>query len=264
LGYIGDADERAGRVLAFQDVSLHFGGVAALDGVTFSAAPGQVTGLIGPNGAGKTSLFNCATRIYQPSSGRISFDGIDLLQLSAHQIPVAGIGRTYQNLALFPTLTVLENVMMGAHVVDRHGFVLSILRTRAVRSAERARREEARDLIQAFGLSGLEHHRAEGLPFGTLKRVELARALASRPRALLLDEPAGGLTRREVAELGDLLLTTRANFDLLILMVEHHLGLVGQICNHLVVMSSGSVLVEGEPDEVRRHPAVIEAYLGDA
>jgi branched-chain amino acid transport system ATP-binding protein len=251
-------------MLAFHDVSLHFGGVAALDRVTFNSEPGKVTGLIGPNGAGKTSLFNCATRIYQPTSGRITFEGVDLLKLSAHQIPGVGIGRTYQNLALFPSLSVLQNVILGAHIVDRHGFVLSLLRTPAVRSAERRRRDEARELLHVFGLSDLEKHAADGLPFGTLKRVELARALASHPRALLLDEPAGGLTRREVDELGEILLAARSTFNLSILMVEHHLGLVRQICDHLVVMSSGRVLVEGEPEYVRRHPAVTEAYLGAA
>lgn len=251
-------------MLDIKDVHLHFGGVAALSGVSFTAERGNITGLIGPNGAGKTSLFNCVTRIYQPTSGSITLDDKDLLRIATHRIVAQGVGRTYQNLALFPTLTVRENVIVGAHHGDRAGFVRSLLRGPGVRRAEREAQALAEDLLEALGLEDVQDAKAEGLPFGTLKRVELARALASRPTTLLLDEPAGGLIRSEVHELGELILDIRERYGLTVLMVEHHLGLVAQICDYLVAMSSGRVIAAGDPTAVRTDPRVVESYVGAA
>lgn len=251
-------------MLDLKDVHLDFGGVAALSGVSFAAERGQITGLIGPNGAGKTSLFNCVTRIYQPTSGSITHNGKDLLRVATHRIVAEGVGRTYQNLALFPTLSVRENIIVGAHHRARAGYVRSLLRGPGVRRAERDTEALADDLIEALSLEDVQDSKAEGLPFGTLKRVELARALASRPTTLLLDEPAGGLIRSEVHELGELILEIRDRYSLTILMVEHHLGLVAQICDHLVAMSSGRVIAAGDPTTVRTDPRVVESYVGAA
>ncbi len=249
-------------MLKFEAVSLSFGGVAALQDVSFEVADGEICGLIGPNGAGKTSLFNCANRLYRPTSGEITLDGTDLLALAPHQIASHGLSRTYQNLALFETMTVLENTMVGAHHRATPGFLRSLTGGFGVRRDQERIRAEAFDILCELELDQYAHVPARGMPFGTLKRIELARAIISRPRALLLDEPAGGLTREEVSELGDVILAIRERHGFSVLMVEHHLGLVGQICDSLVALNFGRVLVSGPPAEVRSHPEVVRAYLG--
>ncbi len=249
-------------MLSFQDVSLHFGGIKALDGVTFDVPDGSICGLIGPNGAGKTSLFNCATRVYQPSAGRILLDDEDLLTVPAHRIAGRGVSRTYQNVALFSSMTVLENAMMGAHHRKPPGHVRSLTGLFGVRSDRESVRREALEVLEWLELDSLRDAPANGLPFGTLKRIELARALLAQPRVLLLDEPAGGLTREEVSTLGELVLAIRDRFGLSVLMVEHHLGLVGQICDHLVALNFGRILVTGSPEAVTSHPDVVRAYVG--
>ncbi len=254
-------DAPANALLSVRDITVRFGGIVALDGLSFDIEPGQICGLIGPNGAGKTTMFNVVSRIYQPASGSVRFDGRELLDVPAHGIARLGIARTFQNLALFPTMTLLENVMVGAHSQGSVGFTRAMLRLGAAREDGRMR-EEAGDLLSRLGLGRLAHRPAVGLPFGTLKRLEIARALAARPRFLLMDEPASGLTHSEVDELGDTIVDVREQFHLSVLLVEHHMAMVMRISDQVVAMDFGRKIASGTPDVVRSDPGVIAAYLG--
>ena len=264
-GAIGNGELNAGSaLLSVKDLSMRFGGIVALDGVSFQLARGNICGLIGPNGAGKTTLFNCLSRLYTAQRGEISFDGRSLAGVAKHQIAELGIGRTFQNLALFGAMTVLENVMIGTHAIAKGGFVVNGLGLAFAKSQERLIRERAMSLIDEFALADVAKRPVKSLPFGTQKRVELARALALQPKLLLLDEPAAGLNHEEVDGLRAEIQAIRDRRGVTVLLVEHHMNLVMRVSDQVVALDFGKVIADGTPAEVRENKDVIRAYLGDA
>jgi branched-chain amino acid transport system ATP-binding protein len=259
---IGRQAEALLPLLEIVGVTMRFGGIVALDDVSFAVGKGHIVGLIGPNGAGKTTLFNCLSRLYRPARGDIRLNGRSLSHCAAADIAALGIGRTFQSPALFASLSVLDNVKVGAHCRGRHGPLRDALTLPAIRQEERTIEDAAREALAFVGLAAMAEAPAASLALGARKRVELARALAAEPLLLLLDEPAGGLNHEEVAALGSLIRSIRDQRGITVLLVEHHMGLVMSLSDQVIVLNFGRVIADGTPEDVRGNPAVTEAYLG--
>lgn len=250
-------------MLRVEDVQLSFGGVKAIVGVSAHAAPGKITSVIGPNGAGKTSLFNVISGFYKPQSGRVVLDGEDISNLKPHARAYRGMSRTFQNIALFHGMTVLDNIKLGAHTNLTSGILSAGLRLPSTRLAETELDQRIKREIT--GLLELDHvldHYVEDLPYGLQKRVELARALVMKPKILLLDEPVAGMNREEKKEMSRFVLNVRKHWDATVLLIEHDMSMVMSISDHIIVLSFGKQIAEGTPEEVRNNPHVIAAYLG--
>ena len=250
-------------VLGVEALTCRFGGVVAVSEVSFSVARGEVFGLIGPNGAGKTTLFNLVTGLTTPTAGRLRYQERDITGLPPHRIAALGIARTFQNVRLFGELSALHNVMIARHVRTRSGLVSGVLGLPFARAEERVTRQRAMDLLALVGLADRPGEQARNFSYGDQRRLEIARALALEPQLLLLDEPAAGMNTGEKRGLSDLIRGVRARLDLTILLIEHHVPLVMDLCDRIAVLNFGQLIALGPPAAVQKNPAVIEAYLGD-
>jgi branched-chain amino acid transport system ATP-binding protein len=250
-------------LLEVKNLGISFGGLRAVDEVNLKIEKGQLFGLIGPNGAGKTTLFNLLTGVYQPTVGTIFLDGESIVGKSIAEINQAGIGRTFQNIRLFKNMTVLDNVKVALHNSIKYGLFTGMLRLPTFFAKERSMNEAARNILRVFDLDREESTLASNLPYGKQRKLEIARALATKPKLLLLDEPAAGMNPNETAELMDTIRLIRDKFDITILLIEHDMKLVAGICEQILVLNFGTELANGTPDVVLNDPAVITAYLGE-
>jgi branched-chain amino acid transport system ATP-binding protein len=251
------------HLLKADGLGLRFGGLQVLDELSLTVGEGQIVGLIGPNGAGKTSCFNCLTGVYRPQRGRVSFDGRDVSRLPTHRRAHLGMARTWQNLGVIDSLTVTENVMLAQHRRSGYGALAGMLGMAGTWRRERELRRDAAEILDYFGLGDVAGERVAELPYGTRKTCDMAMALASDPKLLLLDEPASGLSPEEALGLADTLRELRDRLRLTVLMIEHHVPLVAEVCDYVYVLNFGRLLTEGGPEEIQRHPDVITAYLGE-
>ena len=251
------------QVLEVRDMSIRFGGLQALQGVDMDVGEWEIVGLIGPNGAGKTTFFNCLTGIYRPDRGTVRYRGQDVSRMPTHRRTALGIGRTWQNLGVVPSLTVLENVMTAQHGHVRYGILSAITGAPGSFFHERALRRDAREILEFLGLREVAGELVGELPYGTQKLCDLAMALATDPDTLLLDEPSSGMSPEEAHQLGDTLKFLRDALNLTIVMIEHHVPLVVGVCDYVYVLNFGELLAKGEPQEIQAHPEVIAAYLGE-
>jgi len=250
------------RLLELRGVTMEFGGLRAVSGLDLVVGPEEMVGLIGPNGAGKTTVFNLITGLYHPTEGVIAFNGRTMTRLAPHRITAAGIARTFQNIRLFGSLSVYDNVRTAMNLNLRHGFGHSLIRGRGFRAEEAGIRDDVFALLDIFGLSGESERAATGLSYGDQRRLEIVRALATKPQLLLLDEPAAGMNPTEKAALIDLIHFVQDKFRIAVLLVEHDMKVVMGVCRRIVVLDYGSKIAEGDPTQIRKNPAVIEAYLG--
>ncbi|MDD2351742.1 MAG: ABC transporter ATP-binding protein [Synergistaceae bacterium] len=250
-------------ILELKDVNKFFGGVQAVKDMSFVIETGELAGLIGPNGAGKTTIFNLVTGVYDVSSGDIEFKGKNINSLKTFQVISLGIARTFQNLRLFAASSVLDNVMTAAQQHYKYSFFEAVSHLGRWKSMEKATREESMELLERVGLADRADQAAGTLPYGLQRRLEIARAISLRPELLLLDEPAAGMNAEEVEQLNELIKQIHSDFNLTILLIEHHMDMVMEICPHIVCMNFGAKIAEGSPDEIQSHPEVLKAYLGE-
>ncbi|MCK9340690.1 MAG: ABC transporter ATP-binding protein [Synergistaceae bacterium] len=250
-------------ILELKDVNKSFGGVQAVKDMSFVIETGELAGLIGPNGAGKTTIFNLVTGVYDVTSGEIEFKGKNINRLKTYQVISLGIARTFQNLRLFAASSVLDNVMTAAQQHYKYSFFEAVSHLGRWKNMEKATKDESMELLERVGLADRADQAAGNLPYGLQRRLEIARAISLRPDLLLLDEPAAGMNAEEVEQLNELIKLIHSDFNLTILLIEHHMDMVMEICPHIVCMNFGAKIAEGSPDEIQTHPEVLKAYLGE-